>query len=468
MYDQYMNLYTFLGDRKKRTARFKEQMHGMGFAEMSVEYKARWNRFLEKEGAAMRERRTRTKAVDFVILSQIGQGGYGSVFLAKKKATEEVVALKKMSKTLLHRLGEVDHILTERDILTQSRSPWLVKLLYSFQDTENVYLAMEYVPGGDIRTLLNVNPGPIAESHCRFYLAEMALGVNALHEMGYIHRDLKPENFLIDTRGHVKLTDFGLAKGRISYSRIESMKLRLGRAQADVVARSFKENQVLRNENRRREVRATSLVGSPDYMAPEILNTPAGGYDKLVDYWSLGTILFEFLVGYPPFQGANADEVWNNVLQWTKILVRPTEVLISDNAWSMITALIAHKPNRLSSINALQCHPFMKPLAFGLLGTSAGPRPPFVPDLADAFDTRHFDDFTDPASMAIYAEVHEKRAETEQQASKAGKGAGEEEARGIRRGFVGFTFRRNDGEKLAREAGLRRQGSTSRDLLFDA
>jgi cell cycle protein kinase DBF2 len=83
---------------------------------------------------------------------------------------------------------QVDHILTERDILTQARSDWLVKLVYSFQDPENVYLAMEYVPGGDIRTLLNMNPGPIAESHCKFYLAEMLLGVNALHEMGYIHR----------------------------------------------------------------------------------------------------------------------------------------------------------------------------------------------------------------------------------------------------------------------------------------
>ncbi|MCO5574672.1 hypothetical protein L7F22_028462 [Adiantum nelumboides] len=112
-------------------------------------------------------------------------------------------------------MDEVRHVLTERDILTATRTPWLVRLLYAFQDQDHVFLAMEYVPGGDFRTLLN-NSGVLREEHARFYAAEMFVAVNELHALGYIHRDLKPENFLVDSTGHIKLTDFGLAAGALN------------------------------------------------------------------------------------------------------------------------------------------------------------------------------------------------------------------------------------------------------------
>jgi non-specific serine/threonine protein kinase len=145
----------------------------------------------------------------FRIIAQVGQGGYGSVYLARKIDTNEVCALKKMRKGTLAKMDEVKHVLVERDILCSVKTPWLVKLLYAFQDQEHVYLAMvrsllprlwsvvlircqEYVPGGDFRTLLN-NSGVLKEEHARLYAAEMFAGVNELHKLGYIHRDLKPE-----------------------------------------------------------------------------------------------------------------------------------------------------------------------------------------------------------------------------------------------------------------------------------
>jgi serine/threonine protein kinase len=160
---------------------------------------------------------------DFELLKQIGQGGYGQVFLSRKKDTKELCALKKMNKKLLQKMGETQHILTERDVLTQTDSPWLVKLLYAFQDVQHVYLAMEYVPGGDFRTLLNAS-GVLHEQHARFYFGEMCCAVMDLHQLGYIHRDLKPENFLLDATGHVKLTDFGLSRGHIHPERIQQLK----------------------------------------------------------------------------------------------------------------------------------------------------------------------------------------------------------------------------------------------------
>lgn len=174
----------------------------------------------------LRQRRTRTQAIQFQILTQVGQDGFGEVFLARKTDTNELCALKRTSKKRLHLQDEVQHILTERDVLTSTKSEWHVKLLYSFQDTEYVYLAMEFVQGGDVRTMLTAR-GVLREEDTRLYFAEMVMAIDALHQQGYIHRDLKPENFLIDAGGHVKLTDFGLSKGQLAESRIEAMKAKL-------------------------------------------------------------------------------------------------------------------------------------------------------------------------------------------------------------------------------------------------
>lgn len=333
-----------------------------------------------------------------------------------------------MSKRHLQLQNEVQHILTERDILTATRSEWHVKLLYSFQDPDHVYLAMEFVPGGDVRTMLTAR-GVLREEDAKLYFAEMMMAIDELHQQGYIHRDLKPENFLIDRTGHVKLTDFGLSKGQLAESRIEALKAtlrnvrnsmepaapilrrggssmmhhhqhqregikRLGDAGGSFanlngilhrspsrllgsescsnmmsvannsllnldafsgidpgtgddcggtqVCRSLQRDarpKEYKNEGIRR---AFSIVGSADYMAPEILANK--GYDFGVDYWSLGCILFEFLCGYSPFQAEDTRQTCVNVWHWRKVLQRPVydtaenlEFNLTDEAWDLIT-----------------------------------------------------------------------------------------------------------------------------------
>jgi serine/threonine protein kinase len=180
----------------------------------------------------------------------------------------------------------------------------------------------------------------------RFYIAEMFACVDALHQLGYIHRDLKPENFLIDSTGHMKLTDFGLSAGMLSPVKIESMRIKLeevGRTPVPfgrpMEQRSVAERREGYRSLRKREVNyAKSIVGSPDYMAPEVLKGEE--YDFTVDYWSLGCMLFEALTGYPPFAGATVDETWQNLRQWDSLLQKPEfgdpNYFISKRTWDLV------------------------------------------------------------------------------------------------------------------------------------
>jgi non-specific serine/threonine protein kinase len=390
-----------------------------------------------RERVILRKRRTKLRVDQFRIIAQVGQGGYGSVYLARKVDTNEVCALKKMRKGTLAKMDEVKHVLVERDILTAVKTPWLVRLLYAFQDKDHVYLAMEYVPGGDFRTLLN-NSGVLKEEHARFYAAEMFAGINELHKLGYIHRDLKPENFLVDGTGHVKLTDFGLATGSLNPQKITQMKEKLDQVSEDnLVFRSTLERRTIYRSIRMTEPRyADSVVGSPDYMPPEVLRGKT--YTFSADYWSLGCILFEFLCGFPPFSGSTPEETWANLKNWTRVLRRPVydrpEDLIfnlSDTAWDAVTQLIAHPKDRVTSLQDIQKLPFFSTLPFQKLRQLPAP---FVPVLDGETDVGYFDSFTNPEDMAKYAEVFKKQRDVE---------AVEEKGIGNRNNWVGFTFGRN-------------------------
>ncbi|KAK5703990.1 serine/threonine-protein kinase dbf2 [Elasticomyces elasticus] len=444
--DHYFDMLSYTHNRQNRLQTFKQ--HNPAPTEATSEadkekYDTLWKQYLGHERANLRQRRTRMKHGDFQILTQIGQGGYGQVYLASKKDTREICALKVMSKKLLYKLDEVRHILTERDILTSAKSEWLVRLLYAFQDDSSIYLAMEYVPGGDFRTLLN-NTGVLHNRHARFYISEMFLCVDALHTLGYIHRDLKPENFLIDNTGHVKLTDFGLAAGFLAPAKIESMRIKLssvGDMPEDSVPfgrtpmnqRSLKERREGYRSLRERDINyAKSIVGSPDYMAPEVLKGEE--YDFTVDYWSLGCMLFEALAGYPPFAGATVDETWQNLKRWQSVLRKPEyedpNYFLSRRTWDLITRLIAPKNGRLRGIKAVQSHDYFREVGWEGIRQE---RAPFVPELDSETDAGYFDDFGSEKDMAKYKEVLEKQEALEKMADRGGK-----MDRGL---FVGFTFK---------------------------
>ncbi|KAL8908093.1 MAG: hypothetical protein Q9171_005587 [Xanthocarpia ochracea] len=436
--DHYFDLLSYVHARQSRQAMFESTMPPP--PETSPEeYEQAQNKWLGRERANLRKRRTRLRQGDFQILTQVGQGGYGQVYLAKKKDTKEVCALKVMSKKLLFKLDEVRHILTERDILTAAKSEWLVRLLYAFQDDQSIYLAMEYVPGGDFRTLLN-NTGVLHNRHARFYISEMFCCVDALHQLGYIHRDLKPENFLVDGNGHIKLTDFGLAAGMLSPGKLESMRIKLEEVGNISVPFGNPTEQRTADERREgyrslrnREVNyAKSIVGSPDYMAPEVLTGEE--YDFTVDYWSLGCMLFEALTGYPPFAGATVDETWQNLRRWQKVLKKPEyenpNYFLSHRTWDLITRCVNSKSKRFKNINEIYKHLYFAEVDWSKLKEQ---RAPFVPDLDSETDAGYFDDFSNEADMAKYKEVHDKQTALENMADrdeKMGKGL-----------FVGFTFR---------------------------
>ncbi|KAJ5298274.1 uncharacterized protein N7443_006394 [Penicillium atrosanguineum] len=436
--DHYFDLLSYVHNRHTRHTQFKAACPEPPTTP-AEEYEPQLLKYLGRERAHLRKRRTRLRQHDFQILTQVGQGGYGQVYLAQKKDTREVCALKVMSKKLLFKLDEVRHILTERDILTAAKSEWLVKLLYAFQDDSQIYLAMEYVPGGDFRTLLN-NTGVLHNRHARFYIAEMFSCVDALHILGYIHRDLKPENFLIDSTGHVKLTDFGLAAGMLSPGKIESMRVKLEEVGNTSVPfgrpmeqRTMAERRQGYRTLREREVNyAKSIVGSPDYMAPEVLKGEQ--YDFTVDYWSLGCMLFEALAGYPPFAGATVDETWQNLKRWQKVLRKPVyedpNYFLSRRTWDLITKLVAAKDTRFKNIQEIHTHDYFAEVDFEQLREQ---RAPFVPELDSETDAGYFDDFSNEADMAKYKEVHDKQRALEDMADRD-----EKMNKGL---FVGFTFR---------------------------
>ncbi|KAJ9069435.1 serine/threonine-protein kinase dbf2 [Entomophthora muscae] len=344
-----------------------------------------------------------------------------------------------MRKSNLYQYGEINHILTERDVLTVSKSPWLVKLLYAFQDLENVYLSMEFVPGGDMRTLLNSN-GMLLDIHARFYLAEMFLAVDSLHQLGYIHRDLKPENFLIDGSGHVKLTDFGLSKGALSPQKVDSLRRKLDSVKGkQLIFRDPNEKLVFRQSLQRDDKCQYSMVGSPEYMAPEILalseSEEGYSYDHRVDYWALGCILYEYLAGFPPFTSPNQEEVWLNLSQWEAVLTRPIfeEDALNDNftdlAWDLIGHLIASPEKRYKSLAEVKAHPYFDGIDWDNMRKS---EPPFVPQLESETDSSYFDDFTNTDTIQqMYSamDLNEKGLPNDNPALPP------------REAFIGFTYR---------------------------
>jgi microtubule-associated serine/threonine kinase len=315
---------------------------------------------------------------DFEIIKLISNGAYGAVHLVKHRQTQERYAMKKISKSHLMLRNQIEQVFVERDIMTFTDNPFVVALICTFETKNHLCLVMEYVEGGDVATLLKNIGGPLNIDIARMYFAETTLAVEYLHSYGIIHRDLKPDNLLITAIGHIKLTDFGLSKiGLMSLTTNFYEKL------LDKETKAFNDKQI---------------CGTPSYIAPEVILRQ--GYGKPVDWWSMGIILYEFLVGIPPFTGNTPDELFANVINgkidWDQLTsdVDPdsSEDIFCQDATNLIEQLLEHDPSKrlgtLGGAYEIRTHPFCSCINWNTLLRE---KADFVPVLESPDDTSYFD-----------------------------------------------------------------------------
>ncbi|KAH0603891.1 uncharacterized protein H6S33_007550 [Morchella sextelata] len=357
-----------------------------------------------QENQFLRLRRTNLRPEHFTILKVIGRGAYGQVCMVQKRDTGKIYAMKTIPK---YRMKNADlaHAKAERDVMADAKSPWLVGLCFSFQDESKLYLIMEFLQGGDMMTLL-MKYDTFTEDITRFYMAELVSAIEAVHNMGYIHRDIKPDNVLLDSNGHIKLSDFGLATGfRKGHSAQYYSTLLTGRGSlqnsngtsgrtrnsliVDKIHLELSDRKSLNTWRQSQRLRAHSTVGTPDYIAPEVLSQ--SGYGKECDWWSLGAIMYECLIGWPPFWSNIEGETAVKIQNWQNTFSFPENVDLSEEAKSLILSLLTSAEYRLGSLGAqeIKAHPFFNGIDWKKLKTFDAP---FRPQLASITDTSCFPD----------------------------------------------------------------------------
>ncbi|XP_066125726.1 microtubule-associated serine/threonine-protein kinase 3 isoform X9 [Saccopteryx bilineata] len=304
---------------------------------------------------------------DFETIKLISNGAYGAVYLVRHRDTRQRFAIKKINKQNLILRNQIQQVFVERDILTFAENPFVVSMFCSFETRRHLCMVMEYVEGGDCATLLK-NMGPLPVDMARMYFAETVLALEYLHNYGIVHRDLKPDNLLITSLGHIKLTDFGLSKIGLM-----SMATNLYEGHIEKDTREFMDKQV---------------CGTPEYIAPEVIFRQ--GYGKPVDWWAMGVVLYEFLVGCVPFFGDTPEELFGQVVS-DEIMWPEGEEALPADAQDLITRLLRQNPlDRLGTggTHEVKQHPFFRTLDWaGLLRHKAE----FVPQLEAEDDTSYFD-----------------------------------------------------------------------------
>lgn len=311
---------------------------------------------------------------DYETIKLISHGAYGMVYLVRHKESRQRYAMKKIPKHRLALRNQVDQVFAERDIMSFSDNPFVVSMFCSFETKKHLCMVMEYVEGGDCAALLK--NGPLTVELSKFYFSEILLAVDYLHNYGIIHRDLKTENILLTKDGHIKLTDFGLSKiGLMSHT------TSILECYIDKETRQFNDMQVF---------------GTPYYIAPEVILRQ--GYGKPVDFWSMGIILYEFLIGCVPFISDTPEGLFDHVIhdniEWPDEKDWPLPIEAKD----IITQLLQRNPkDRLGTGGAHEVkeHPFLEGVSWeDLLRQKAG----FVPQLDGEEDTSHFDTRRDRAN----------------------------------------------------------------------
>ncbi|KAK8601190.1 hypothetical protein V6N13_059087 [Hibiscus sabdariffa] len=398
--NHYKNYLQGLHERKERRRALQRRAEE---AQVSSEEQEEMMRNLErKETEYMRLQRRKVGIDDFEQLTVIGKGAFGEVRLCRAKNTGEIFAMKKLKKSEMLSRGQVEHVRSERNLLAEVDSRCIVKLFYSFQDSDFLYLIMEYLPGGDIMTLL-MREDILSEDVARFYVAESILAIHSIHQHNYIHRDIKPDNLILDKNGHLKLSDFGLCKpldDKYSTILLEDEDLTSQDAsEAEIQSGSERPPWLMPKEQlqqwkRNRRALAYSTVGTLDYMAPEIIN-------------------------------------------WRACLKFPEEPKISAEAKDLICHLLCDVETRLGTrgVEELKAHPWFKDVQWEkLYEIEAAYKPTVTGDL----DTQNFEKF--PEIDGPPSSIPEVGPWRKMLTSKDNN-------------FIGFTFKKSDIVKSLESSG---------------
>mmetsp|Transcript_8450 Transcript_8450/g.18420 ORF Transcript_8450/g.18420 Transcript_8450/m.18420 type:complete len:354 (-) Transcript_8450:305-1366(-) len=306
---------------------------------------------------------------DFVLMKVIGKGSYGKVMLVKRKSDDDTAyAMKMLRKEHVVKRNQVEHTKTERNVLEAVSHPFIVTLNYAFQTPKKLYFVLEYCPGGELFFHLS-RAGRFSEARCRFYTSEILLAIEYLHRLNIIYRDLKPENILLDADGHVKLTDFGLSKEGIQDN-----------------------------------FSAKSMCGTPEYLAPEILERQ--GHGKAVDWYSLGALMYEMLTGLPPFYTRDRDKLFERIKRGDP----GYPDYITPVAKNLLQSLLNGDPlKRLgggpSDGEEVKLHPFFSGIDWMAI-IQRRVTPPFKPNVSKNSDVKYFEkEFVD--LPVVNSEVNE-------------------------------------------------------------
>ncbi|ELP89072.1 serine/threonine protein kinase ppk14, putative [Entamoeba invadens IP1] len=335
--------------------------------------------------------------LDFRKVKMIGRGNVGHVYLVQLNNTSHYFAMKVRSKAAMTQQNKTDRVTTEREILKTTHHPFLTHLYWSFSTEKCFYFVMDYCAGGNFYRALRKTPHKfLPEEPARFYLAEILLALEYLHLNGIIYRDLKPENVLLNSSGHIMLSDFDLSKTEPTKENV-----------VDVIKAAHekfkKEPDFITN----------SFVGTAEYLAPEVL--VGFGYSAQVDWWTFGILMYEILYGRTPFFNRNRDTVFSNILDGELMFPKTWTYPISTNAKDLMRELLQNDPEKRigakDGAEEIKAHNFFKGVKFQLIRNIT---PPIIPKISGPEDTKYFDENqTDDGYLEKELEALQKLKEEE-------------------------------------------------------